>query len=167
VILDELGRGTSTHDGVAIAYATLKHIVLHIRCTTLFVTHYPILTSLERDDDGAGGSSDSLRGLVRNGHMSYIENCSEESKEGSSGSSSESENYTVTFLYKLVEGMANRSFGLNVAKLAGLPPQVRLQTYLFCNYSCVPAASFQPLILVASFLSPHYCRLILGLFCHS
>ena len=41
VVIDELGRGTSTHDGVAIAYATLSHIIHHLRPLTLFVTHYP------------------------------------------------------------------------------------------------------------------------------
>ena len=41
VIVDELGRGTSTHDGLAIALATLQHLVAHIGCLTLFVTHYP------------------------------------------------------------------------------------------------------------------------------
>ena len=48
VILDELGRGTSTHDGVAIAHGTLEHIITQIRCTCLFVTHYPILTDLAK-----------------------------------------------------------------------------------------------------------------------
>lgn len=44
VIVDELGRGTSTHDGLAIALATLQHLVAHIGCLTLFVTHYPKVT---------------------------------------------------------------------------------------------------------------------------
>ena len=47
VIIDELGRGTSTHDGLAIAMATLQHLVLHTRCLTLFVTHYPKVWSAQ------------------------------------------------------------------------------------------------------------------------
>jgi DNA mismatch repair protein MSH3 len=49
VILDELGRGTSTHDGTAIAYATLYHILKTIKCCTFFVTHYPALGSLQQE----------------------------------------------------------------------------------------------------------------------
>lgn len=49
VVLDELGRGTSTHDGVAIALATLRHVVRDIGCATLFVTHYPQVADLASD----------------------------------------------------------------------------------------------------------------------
>lgn len=49
VVLDELGRGTSTHDGVAIALATLRHVVLDLGCATLFVTHYPQVADLASD----------------------------------------------------------------------------------------------------------------------
>jgi DNA mismatch repair protein MSH3 len=63
VILDELGRGTSTHDGQAIAYAVLKHFVQHIKSITLFVTHYPSLGKLVK----------TFPGQVRNCYMSYIE----------------------------------------------------------------------------------------------
>ena len=49
VILDELGRGTSTIDGCSLAYATLKHLLLNVKCCTLFVTHYWLLTSLEAE----------------------------------------------------------------------------------------------------------------------
>ena len=62
VILDELGRGTSTHDGVAIAYATLHHFVTVVRSLTLFVTHYPSLAELQ----------DKFPQHVRNYHMSFI-----------------------------------------------------------------------------------------------
>ena len=54
VIIDELGRGTSTHDGVAIAHATLQHLVTTTRCLTLFVTHYPKVCH-SWCDDGRGG----------------------------------------------------------------------------------------------------------------
>lgn len=50
VVLDELGRGTSTHDGVAIALATLRHVVRDLGCATLFVTHYPQVADLASDD---------------------------------------------------------------------------------------------------------------------
>lgn len=63
VILDELGRGTSTHDGQAIAYAVLKHFVQQIKSITLFVTHYPSLGKLAK----------TFPGQVRNCYMSYIE----------------------------------------------------------------------------------------------
>ncbi|KAJ1556397.1 hypothetical protein HK405_011230 [Cladochytrium tenue] len=70
VILDELGRGTSTHDGTAIAYATLRHLVENVRCTTLFVTHYPVLGAAaaqiaaalaDEDDGGHSGMQDGAR----------------------------------------------------------------------------------------------------------
>jgi len=64
VILDELGRGTSTHDGTAIAYATLKYLIEEVKCVTLFVTHYPVLGELEKVEEGR----------VRNMHMGFIEN---------------------------------------------------------------------------------------------
>ncbi|KXS17684.1 hypothetical protein M427DRAFT_96714 [Gonapodya prolifera JEL478] len=98
VILDELGRGTSTHDGQAIAMATLSHIVTDVRSLTLFVTHYPSVGIMEKQ----------FPGVARNAHMGYLE-------EGGG---------EVVFLYKLTEGLAHRSYGLNVARLAGLPTTV-------------------------------------------
>ena len=56
MIVDELGRGTSTHDGLAIALATLQHLVAHIGCLTLFVTHYPKVFT------GSPGQRDALFG---------------------------------------------------------------------------------------------------------
>lgn len=61
IILDELGRGTSTHDGVAIAHAVLDHIVTDIKALTLFVTHYPVLSRLE----------EKYPGQVMNAHMKF------------------------------------------------------------------------------------------------
>merc|ERR1712142_1319046 len=62
VILDELGRGTSTHDGTAIATATLEHVVRDIGSFTLFVTHYPLITRL----------SEKYPNVVENYHMSFM-----------------------------------------------------------------------------------------------
>ncbi|KAJ3174751.1 hypothetical protein HK101_010851 [Irineochytrium annulatum] len=103
VILDELGRGTSTHDGTAIAYATLRYMVETARCVTLFVTHYPVLGKLER----------VLKPALRCCHLGFMED--EGSEDGIPN---------ITFLYRLTDGLANRSYGLNVARLASLPPSV-------------------------------------------
>jgi DNA mismatch repair protein MSH3 len=102
VILDELGRGTSTHDGVAIAEAVLHHIVSSLRSLTLFITHYQSLARMaERFDENE----------LKNVHMRFTERDSETAV-------GEKE---VTFLYEVGEGVAHRSYGLNVARLAGLP----------------------------------------------
>ncbi|KAK6344071.1 Mismatch repair protein msh3 [Orbilia brochopaga] len=100
VILDELGRGTSTHDGVAIAYSVLDYMVTTVKAMTLFVTHYPILAQMEK----------AYPGEVVNAHMKF-----EEAADGSED---------ITFLYQIAEGIAHRSYGLNVAKLANVPPAV-------------------------------------------
>lgn len=100
VIIDELGRGTATQDGIAIASATLEHIVDDIRPLTLFITHYPEVAEMFE------GSS-----IVTMHHMGFLkqdtgENCGVPS---------------ITFLYKARPGMAGASYGLNVARMAGLP----------------------------------------------
>lgn len=102
VIIDELGRGTSTHDGVAIAQAVLDHVVRDIRCLTLFITHYQQLATVARGfaDDRA----------LRNVHMRFTE-------RGEGGRD-------ITFLYEVGEGIAHRSYGLNVARLANVPAPV-------------------------------------------
>ncbi|KAF7722844.1 Mismatch repair protein msh3 [Apophysomyces ossiformis] len=105
VILDELGRGTSTHDGMAIAYAVLHHFITKIRSITLFVTHYPFL----------GEFAVQYPGSTRNAHMSFIEDGEREPCYLQNA---------VVFLYKLVDGLATRSYGLNVARLANLPRQI-------------------------------------------
>ena len=98
VVLDEVGRGTSTYDGVSIAQAVVEH--LHdsprLGCRTLFATHYHELTAL----------ADSL-GRVRNERVEVVE-------EGGS----------IRFLHRVVPGGADRSYGIHVAALAGLPPQL-------------------------------------------
>ncbi|KAK1069785.1 Mismatch repair protein msh3 [Friedmanniomyces endolithicus] len=102
VILDELGRGTSTHDGVAIAHAVLHHAVASLHCLTLFITHYQSLARL---------ASHFPAGELQNVHMRFT--------EGKHNAQGEPED--ITFLYEVGEGVAHRSYGLNVAKLAGLP----------------------------------------------
>jgi DNA mismatch repair protein MSH3 len=99
VILDELGRGTSTHDGVAIAQAVLDYMVRSLRSLTLFITHYQHLSSMVHSFPNHE---------LRNVHMRFTE----------SGSGQDEE---ITFLYEVGEGVAHRSYGLNVARLANLP----------------------------------------------
>ena len=98
VVLDEIGRGTSTYDGLAIARATAEHIHTSPRlgCKTLFATHYHELTELPQ-----------LLPRVRNFNVAAVE---------SDGN--------VVFLHRIVPGGADRSYGINVAQLAGLPPPV-------------------------------------------
>ncbi len=98
LILDEIGRGTSTYDGVSIAWAVVEYIHNHpsLRAKTLFATHYHELTQL----------ADLLPG-VRNFNVAVTEG-----------------NGTVVFLHKIIPGGADRSYGIHVAQLAGLPSPV-------------------------------------------
>jgi DNA mismatch repair protein MSH3 len=102
VILDELGRGTSTHDGVAIAQAVLEHVVRDIQCLTLFITHYQTLSSVARGFEHAE---------LQNVHMAFTES-------GTKGAED------ITFLFQVDAGVAHRSYGLNVARLARVPRPV-------------------------------------------
>ncbi|KAI0350070.1 hypothetical protein OH77DRAFT_1413634 [Trametes cingulata] len=103
VVLDELGRGTSTFDGMAIAGAVLQHLVQTVKCKTLFITHYPqVATDLER----------LFPSDVGNMHMGF----SEESRIDGTRE--------VTFLYRLEPGLVAESFGVECARLAGLPESV-------------------------------------------
>ena len=88
VILDELGRGTSTHDGVAIAQAVLEYMLNDIKSFTLFITHYQDLSAMER----------RFEGVLKNVHMKFTE----------SGAKGKEE---ITFLYEVGEGVAHRSYG--------------------------------------------------------
>ncbi|CAI5745289.1 unnamed protein product [Peronospora destructor] len=99
VILDELGRGTSTFDGTAIAYAVVEYLLSDIQCRTMFATHYHTLV-----EEYAGNRKVSL------GHMGCIVDPENDRK--------------VTFLYKLEDGMCPKSYGINVAMLAKLPDKV-------------------------------------------
>ena len=101
IILDELGRGTSTHDGVAIAQAVLDYIVRQKKSLTLFITHYQSLSALAKGFEG-----DELKNV----HVKFTET-GEEKQE-------------VVFLYEVGEGVAHRSYGLNVARLANVPESV-------------------------------------------
>ncbi|HVI06891.1 MAG TPA: DNA mismatch repair protein MutS [Candidatus Binatia bacterium] len=96
VLLDEVGRGTSTYDGLAIAWAAVEYLDARVRARTLFATHYFELTEL----------AEQLAG-VKNCHVSV--------KESPGG---------IVFLRKVEPGAADRSYGIEVAKLAGLPAEV-------------------------------------------
>lgn len=99
VILDELGRGTSTFDGTAIAYSVVEHLLHQIQCRSMFATHYHSLVEEYTDSSH-----------VSLGHMGCIVDPENDRK--------------VTFLYKLEDGMCPKSYGLNVAMLAKLPDEV-------------------------------------------
>ncbi|GCB63796.1 hypothetical protein scyTo_0011669, partial [Scyliorhinus torazame] len=111
IILDELGRGTSTHDGTAIAYATLEHFIKDVKSLTLFVTHYPPVCELEK----------LYPQNLRNYHMAFLLN---EDVDEQNGCVEELQPELITFLYQLTEGAADCSYGLNVAKLASIPEEV-------------------------------------------
>nr|XP_028604378.1 DNA mismatch repair protein Msh3 isoform X1 [Podarcis muralis] len=112
VILDELGRGTSTHDGIAIAYATLEYFIRDVGSLTLFVTHYPPVCELER----------AYLRQVGNYHMAFLVN--EDDREQERGSEGEENPEFVTFLYQITREVATKSYGLNVAKLADVPDEI-------------------------------------------
>jgi len=96
VILDEVGRGTSTYDGLALAWAVCEHIALRIKCRTLFATHYHELTELEGVLDGTTNLNVTVREWADE----------------------------VIFLHKIVRGSTDRSYGVHVARLAGVPKEV-------------------------------------------
>ncbi|XP_038890123.1 DNA mismatch repair protein MSH3 [Benincasa hispida] len=106
VIIDELGRGTSTHDGVAIAYAALHDLLQQKKCLVLFVTHYPKVAEIEKEFPASVGVY----------HVSYLT-----SHKNPSLSGPKSTEEDVTYLYKLVPGVAKSSFGFKVAQLAEIP----------------------------------------------
>ncbi|CAK7205948.1 Mismatch repair protein msh3 [Sporothrix eucalyptigena] len=131
VVLDELGRGTSTHDGAAIAQAVLSHVATETKCLTLFITHYQNL----------GKVADNLtpKGVVQNVHMRFTASRphpptssadeagsdSDAPHGGADGASPNGEGAEeITFLYEVGQGMAHRSYGLNVARLARIPQRV-------------------------------------------
>jgi DNA mismatch repair protein MutS len=96
IVLDEIGRGTSTYDGLALAWAVVEHIHQHIRAKTLFATHYHELTELAGQLEG-----------VRNLHVSVKESDDQ-----------------ILFLRRVEPGAADRSYGIEVARLAALPMTV-------------------------------------------
>ena len=93
IVFDEIGRGTATYDGMAIAQSMIEYIVSKIHCLTLFSTHYHELTELE-----------TTLGKIKNVHASVSE-----------------QGHEIVFMYKIKPGRANKSYGINVAKLANLP----------------------------------------------
>lgn len=118
VCTDELGRGTSTFDGTAIASATVQHLVERNRCLALFATHYHSLLNDWKNDPN-----------VRLGHMECIvegsdSNDVERELENNDASNEEDNDKNITFLYTLGEGACPESFGINVARLAALPEEV-------------------------------------------
>jgi DNA mismatch repair protein MutS len=96
VILDEIGRGTSTFDGISLAWSVTEHIHDQIGCRTLFATHYHELVELEK-----------TKPKLRNTNVSVLEKEEE-----------------ITFLYQIVPGGADQSYGIHVARLAGVPAPV-------------------------------------------
>ena len=98
IILDEIGRGTSTYDGLSIAWAVTEYLHNHIKAKTLFATHYHELVGLANDLENAN----NLNVLV----------------EESSGKSD------IVFLRKIVKGGTDKSYGIYVAKMAGLPNEI-------------------------------------------
>lgn len=96
VIIDELGRGTSTFDGLSLAWAIAERLVTGLRCRTLFATHYHELTQLEDNLSGAVNYNVAVR---------------------------EWEDQII-FLHRIIRGGTDRSYGSHVAKLAGIPPKV-------------------------------------------
>ena len=98
VILDELGRGTSTFDGYSIAYSVLFYLSTHTRCLGLFSTHYQKLTEEFENNP-----------LIKMQYMNFI--CDDERND-------------ITFLYKLVDGVCTQSHGMTVALMAGVPAEI-------------------------------------------
>ena len=96
VILDEVGRGTSTHDGLSLAWAITEHIANQTKCRTLFATHYHELTALAE-----------LLANVGNFNVAVREWAGE-----------------VVFLHKIIPGGADKSYGIHVARLAGIPKDI-------------------------------------------
>jgi len=106
ILFDELGRGTATYDGMSIAQAILEYVNNHIKCKTLFSTHYHELTDLAYKNTG-----------IKNIHVEAVE------KDGK-----------VTFLHKIKDGAVDKSYGIHVAKLAGLPNDVLSRAQEVLNY---------------------------------
>lgn len=96
ILFDEIGRGTSTYDGMALAQAMIEYIMRNIKAKTLFSTHYHELTVMAEKNAG-----------IRNVHVDVHE-----------------EDDEVTFLYRVLDGKADKSYGINVARLAHLPSSV-------------------------------------------
>jgi DNA mismatch repair protein MutS len=101
ILMDEIGRGTSTFDGISIAWAVARHMAEKTRAYTLFATHYFELTQLNQEYK-----------TLANVHLDAVESVG---KNGATG---------LTFLHAVEDGPASQSYGLQVAKLAGVPGQI-------------------------------------------
>lgn len=99
IILDEIGRGTSTFDGLSIAWAVLEYVTKNVRAKTLFATHYHELTEIEELMEGVKNFKITVREL----------------------------NGSIIFMRKIMRGKANRSFGIEVAELAGVKKDVTIR----------------------------------------
>ena len=130
VVLDELGRGTSTHDGVAVAHATLEHLVGGSSATgsgtsegtlTLFVTHYPSVARdvvAKRPDACAAAFTSYAEKRFRERRLEPGAEAADDADDAYAAADE------IDFLYALTPGVAHRSFGLNVARMAGVPTGV-------------------------------------------
>ncbi len=96
LLFDEIGRGTSTYDGMALAYAIIDYVARSLRVKTLFSTHYHEITAIAEEHEN-----------IKNIHVEVAAKQDE-----------------ITFLYKIGEGPMNKSYGINVARLAGLPTTI-------------------------------------------
>jgi len=113
VILDEVGRGTATYDGISIAWAATEYVVNRIRATTLFATHYHELTTLGEELPA-----------VENVHVAVDGEPRSPSSSGTSSRPADESDGEVTFLRTVREGPTDRSYGIHVADLAGVPEPV-------------------------------------------
>jgi len=102
LVLDEVGRGTSTYDGLSIAWSVIEFLANHVRAKTLFSTHYHELTELETSLDGVKNYKVTVKELGG----------------------------AIVFLRKIARGGAHRSFGIEVASLAGVPAEVTARAKL-------------------------------------
>lgn len=134
ILLDEIGRGTSTYDGLSLAQALLEHLVQHTKAYLFFATHYHELTAMASD----------IRS-VRNMHMLIKETGAK-----------------IEFLHTLVEGAAGKSYGIHVARLAGLPLQIteRANQLLkgFEKHQSVTSPVQLDLLAVSSVTEPSQCE---------
>lgn len=105
IILDEIGRGTATYDGIALAYAILHYLHDFIKAKVIFSTHYHELTNL-----------DNILPYLRNYYIQVKE-----------------DQHNLVFMYKVVPGSANKSYGIHAAKLAGVPSKVIIQAQAYLN----------------------------------
>lgn len=116
IIFDELGRGTSTYDGMSLAGSIIEYVVNKIKCKTLFSTHYHELTSMYNHYT-----------TVKNVHVDVLE-----------------ENGEIKFLHKIKNGAVDKSYGINVAKLASLPLEVINKAYLILSELENNSVNIQP-----------------------